>query len=127
MVVTEQPIEATGSNTNAGNKALLSNRTYDILKPTVSLIFPAILAFYATLSQIWKWPYEVQITATLAAVQVLLGVVFTVASKLYGDSEDKYDGDIVVTKEGAIAKVAGNTGFVAPGAKDAVFKVTRLP
>lgn len=122
--MTEQP---TNNNTNAGNTALVSNKTYDILKPLASLWFPLLLAFYGTLSQVWMWPLEVQIMATLGAVQVLLGGLLAAASASYRNSEAKYDGDLKVTHEGAIVGVAANTGFVPTGAKDAVFKITTVP
>lgn len=103
---------------------MVSNKVYDVLKPLASLYFPLLLAFYSTMSQIWKWPLEVQIVATLSAVQVLLGGLLVVSSKSYSNSEAKYDGDILVDDAGMIRGLNPNTGQVS--GKDAVFKITSV-
>ncbi len=111
---------------NSGT-SLVSNKTYDILKPLASLYFPLVLVFYGTLSQIWVWPLETQIMATLGAVQVLLGGLLTAAGRSYAKSADKYAGDIKVTEAGAIAGLIAQTGFVDPKAKDVVFRAVTIP
>ena len=50
----------------------ISNKVYDILS-LVSRIFVPISAFIASLLVIWQVPYAEQITATLTAVDTLLG------------------------------------------------------
>ena len=64
----------------------MSNKTYDALK-TVSLLAVPILAFLASLCTIWNVPYTEQITATLTAIDTLLGAVVVAAAKAYGKKE----------------------------------------
>jgi len=60
----------------------MSNKAYDILK-LISLIIAPIATFTAALSQIWNIPYGAQITATIAAADVLMGAIVTIAKKIY--------------------------------------------
>lgn len=60
----------------------MSNKTYDIIK-TIALFAVPVLAFAASLCSIWNVPYCEQITATLTAIDTLLGAVVIVAKKLY--------------------------------------------
>lgn len=108
------------------SKLVMSNQTYDRIALLGNRVFPILVAFYGTMSQIWKWGYEVQVMATLAAVQILLTGLLAVAKALYANSEAKYDGDIEVTTDGAITKLAPNTGFVDAASKDAVFRITKV-
>ena len=60
----------------------MSNKMYDIIK-AVALFAVPILAFAASLCSIWNVPYCEQITATLTALDTLLGAIVIVAKKLY--------------------------------------------
>ena len=60
----------------------MSNKTYDIIK-AVALFAVPVLAFAASLCSIWNVPYCEQITATLTAIDTLLGAVVIVSKKLY--------------------------------------------
>lgn len=60
----------------------MTNKTYDTIK-TVALFAVPVLAFVASLCSIWNVPYCEQITATLTALDTLLGAVVIVAKKLY--------------------------------------------
>lgn len=60
----------------------MSNKTYDIIK-AVALFAVPVLAFAASLCSIWNVPYCDQITATLTALDTLLGAIVIVAKKLY--------------------------------------------
>ncbi len=60
----------------------MTNKTYDIIK-TVALFAVPVLAFIASLCSIWNVPYCEQITATLTALDTLLGAIVIVAKKLY--------------------------------------------
>ena len=64
----------------------MSNKTYDTLK-ALSLIAVPVLAFVASLCTIWHVPYTEQITATLTAIDTLLGAVVVAAAKAYGKKE----------------------------------------
>ena len=64
----------------------MSNKTYDIIK-AIALFAVPVLAFAASLCSIWNVPYCEQITATLTAIDTLLGGVVIVAKKLYVGSQ----------------------------------------
>jgi hypothetical protein len=60
----------------------MSNKAYDTMK-LISLIIAPIATFTAALSQIWNIPYGAQITATIAAADVLMGAIVTIAKRNY--------------------------------------------
>lgn len=60
----------------------MSNKTYDNLK-LIALILAPVLAFLASLVNIWGLPYGEQIVATLTALDTLIGAVVVAASKAY--------------------------------------------
>ena len=62
----------------------MSNRQYDILK-MVALILTPVLAFLASITNIWHFPYAEQIVATLTALDTLIGAVVVIANKQYQD------------------------------------------
>lgn len=64
----------------------MSNRTYDTIK-TIALFAVPVLAFIASLCSIWNVPYCEQITATLTAIDTLLGGVVIIAKRLYDGKE----------------------------------------
>lgn len=65
----------------------MSNRTYDIIK-MVSLIAVPIVAFVSALCTIWNVPHSEQITATLTAIDTLLGAIVVILSKEYNKPLD---------------------------------------
>lgn len=64
----------------------MSNKTYDTIK-TIALFAVPVLAFIASLCSIWNVPYCEQITATLTALDTLLGAIVIVAKKLYDGNQ----------------------------------------
>ena len=62
----------------------MSDRTYDIVK-NIALLLTPFLAFLASLVSIWNIPYGAEITATLTALDVLVGAVVVVAKKIYDE------------------------------------------
>lgn len=66
----------------------MSNKTYDRLKVTALILTP-VLAFLASLVNIWGIPYGEQLTATLTAIDTLIGAVVVVASKAYKPPEEE--------------------------------------
>ena len=67
----------------------MSNKVYDILS-LISRIFVPISAFLASLLVIWNVPYAEQITATLTAIDTLLGGL-VIALKVNYDKKLKGD------------------------------------
>ena len=65
----------------------LTNRQYDTIK-ALGLVAVPILTFLVAIVNIWNIPYGDQIVATLAAVDVLIGAIVSVAKNIY-DREHK--------------------------------------
>lgn len=65
----------------------MSNRTYDIIK-TISLIAVPLVAFISALMTIWNVPHGEQITATLTAIDTLLGAIVVILAKEYNKPMD---------------------------------------
>jgi len=62
----------------------MSNKQYDTLK-MIALILTPVLAFLASLTNIWHVPHAEQIVATLTALDTLIGAVVVIANKQYQD------------------------------------------
>ena len=60
----------------------MSNKTYDIIKKVALLIAPAVV-FMTALVDIWGIPYGSQIVATLAALDVFVGVAVEILAANY--------------------------------------------
>lgn len=60
----------------------MNDKTYDIIKNTALIITP-VLAFIASVVSIWNIPHGAEITATLTAIDTLLGAIVIVAKKIY--------------------------------------------
>ena len=65
----------------------MSNKAYDTLK-TIALVATPVLAFMASVVSIWNIPYGAEITATLTAIDTLLGAI-VVALKIKYDKKVK--------------------------------------
>ncbi len=65
----------------------MSNKTYDIIKNTALFAVP-VITFVAALCSIWNVPHSAEITATLSAVDTLLGGIVVVAKKIHDNKED---------------------------------------
>ena len=66
----------------------ITNKVYDVLKWIVVIVIPAIITLYSTLGSIWSFPLVQEITATLAAIDVFLGVVMKISSASYNKELD---------------------------------------
>ena len=60
----------------------MTNQQYDTLK-TVALILTPVLAFLASLVNIWGFPHGEQIVATLTAIDTLVGAVVVATNRKY--------------------------------------------
>lgn len=72
----------------------MSNRTYDTLK-LIALILTPVLAFLASVANIWNIPYSEQIVATLTGIDTLVGAIVVALKTAY----DKKGGDTDVTED----------------------------
>ena len=74
---------------------VLSNTTYDIVKDTVTIAFPAAITLYAGLAVIWGWGFSEEVVATGGAIGIFLGVLLKIASKKYEKLPVEYDGELI--------------------------------
>lgn len=63
----------------------MSDKTYDIIK-NVALFAVPVIAFISSLCVIWNVPYCEAITASLTALDTLLGAIVVIAKKMYDKS-----------------------------------------
>lgn len=61
----------------------LKNKTYDFWKSVAMIYLPAISTCIATIFKIWNLSYGVEITATIMAIDTLLGAILGVSTKNY--------------------------------------------
>lgn len=66
----------------------ITNKVYDVIKWIVVIVIPAIITLYSSLSSIWGFPYAQQIVATMAAIEVFLGVIMKVSTYNYNKECD---------------------------------------
>lgn len=55
---------------------MISNKVYDTIK-LVALIGAPVIVFLSALCNIWAVPHAAELTATLAAVDTLIGAIVT--------------------------------------------------
>lgn len=61
---------------------IFDNKTYDILKK-IAFVFAPLAVFIGAICVIWNVPYAERITASLAALNTLLGALLGKSSKDY--------------------------------------------
>lgn len=78
----------------------ISNGTYDLLKKVVTLGLPGLATLYTALSAAWGsdvFPNPEAVVSTLAALAVFGGVVISMTTKSWNNSEAKFDGALTTT------------------------------
>ena len=78
-----------------------NNKTYDILKYIALIALPAIEAFWLTIGKVWGFPLVIEIGATIAAVDVLLGSLLGISTKKYNNKIDQLEIMTVQEPEGS--------------------------
>ena len=68
----------------------MSNKTYDKLK-TIALVVVPFIALISTLCNIWEVPHADKITASLVAIDTLLGALVKTASDSYQKKQEKLE------------------------------------
>lgn len=77
----------------------MNNRTYDTIK-IIALIAVPLVAFIGSICTIWNIPHAEQITATLTALDTLLGAVVAILSKIYNKPHEMNTEDLEYIKDG---------------------------
>ncbi len=60
----------------------MSNKTYDVIRLVGEMAVP-VIAFIASLCTIWNLPHADEITATLTAIDTLIGAVIMILRTQY--------------------------------------------
>lgn len=76
------------------NHPILTDKVYDLLSWLVKYVLPGLGTLYFGLSEIWGFPYGVQVVGTLALVATFLGGLLFVSKKSYYDSDVRFDGRV---------------------------------
>lgn len=79
-------------------KTLLSSNAYDKLKPLAHIWLPALALFYITIAPLWGLPKSEEVSATIVALDLLLGTVLGISSKQFKNAPTVYDGRILVSQ-----------------------------
>ena len=61
----------------------MPDKVYEILKWVALVVLPGIGTCYATLAEIWDWPYLSEIPATIQAVCLLIGAMIGISTAEY--------------------------------------------
>lgn len=64
-------------------KTIFSNKTFDVLKWIALVVLPACATFVKMLFPVWSIPYCEEISATIVAVDFLLGALLGVSTVQY--------------------------------------------
>lgn len=66
----------------------MDNKTYDRIK-LIALIGAPVIVFLSALCNIWNVPHAAELTATLAAIDTLIGAIVTAAKAKYDAEHGK--------------------------------------
>lgn len=86
------------TNDGRHEKAVVANSSYDFLKFVALILLPAIGSAYYAAAQIWHLPYGAEVVGTVTIVDGLLGLFVNYLSGKYKDSDEKYDGELIVDR-----------------------------
>jgi hypothetical protein len=81
-------------------KPLLSDKIYNNLKRTATIVLPAAAALYISLAQIWHFPKVEEVAGTITALNTFLGVLIQISKRSYYASGAQYVGEIRVRDDG---------------------------
>ncbi len=60
----------------------IPQKLFDILR-FLQIFLAGVAALYASLAQIWQWPYAPQISATAAAISTFIGIFLKIDTTVY--------------------------------------------
>lgn len=74
----------------------LNDKAYMTAKYLVQIGLPAVATAYFAIAQIWGLSHPEQIVGTITALNTGLGLLLGINTKIYNNSDAKYDGVIKV-------------------------------
>lgn len=86
-------------------KLASSHNLYDATKWVAQIGLPALATLYFTLAGIWYLPNAEAVVGSMAAVDTFLGVLLGVSTKMYNNSDARFDGVINVEESVSGPKV----------------------
>lgn len=72
----------------------LNNKVYDQLKFLAQIFLPALGSLYFGLAGLWGLPAAEQVVGTVVVIDTFLGVLLSLNTQKYNQSDEKYDGAI---------------------------------
>ena len=66
----------------------IPNKVYDVLKWIALIVLPACATLYAAIAKIWGIPYELEIPATIMAVDTFIGALIGVSTYSYNKDKE---------------------------------------
>lgn len=67
----------------------IPNKVYDVLKWIALIVLPACATLYAAIAKIWGIPYELEIPATIMAVDTFIGALIGVSTYSYNKEKNE--------------------------------------
>ena len=67
----------------------MPNKVYDVLKWIALIVLPACATLYAAIAKIWGMPFELEIPATIMAVDTFIGALIGVSTYSYNKEKDE--------------------------------------
>jgi hypothetical protein len=106
---------------------MLSDRLYNIIRRSATILLPGLITFYLTVGQVWNFPKMEQVGATLGALNVFLGVVVVFARAMYNVSGTKYGGELEVVdgEDGSSLHLRSVDAGILTDKDEITFKIKR--
>lgn len=82
----------------------MSSKLYDVLKFIAQVALPALGTLYVALAALWGLPNPEAVSGTVLAIDTALGTLLHLSSNAYHSSDDRYDGDLIVTENRGVKK-----------------------
>lgn len=60
-----------------------NSKVYDTLKYIARYVLPALTTLYVGLSEVWHFPYTVEVSATLTAVITFINILLGISNENY--------------------------------------------
>lgn len=111
-----------------GKSLKLTNRVYDTLKPVATTALPALGGLYLALAGIWHLPDATQVTETVAAVNVALGLLLHLSSATYSPTPN-YAGTLTLVpgEDGSAIRLTSVDPVALTTQNEVIFKVNQPP
>ena len=101
---------------------ILSDKWYNLAKWFVGIVLPAISAAIFSLSDVFDIENAEQIMGVCAVLATFIGAVAGLSSRNYNNSEERFDGDMIMTdtEDGSTFRLNLNASPEDLAAKDSI-------